>query len=187
MHGGTPDQSALLDGCRRGDPQAQRGLYEQYYAYALTVCLAYAPHRDAAEEMVQDAFVRTFQRFHQFTGGSFRPWFRRVTVNCAIDHLRKYKEKRISAEVPDERELATTANEALDRLSHAECLALLAQLPRSYRVVFNLFVLEEYTHPEIAAQLGISVGTSKSNLSAARKHLRRLAIAYFAPENKNYV
>ena len=177
----------IITGCLRGDPAAQRTLYKRYYAYALTVCLAYAPHRAAAEEMVQDAFVRVFQRMDRFGGGNFKPWFRRVTVNCAIDHLRKHKENRVSAEEPLDAQLDTAANAALDRLSHAECLQLLARIPRSYRLVFNLFVLEEYTHAEIAKELGITVGTSKSNLSAARAHLRRLALDFFAVEKRKYV
>ena len=183
----TSDQDRLLQGCLQGDAAAQRRLYDRYYAYALTVCLAYAPHRAAAEEMVQDTFVRVFRRINTFKGGTFKPWFRRVAVNCAIDHLRKYKEERISAEEPTDRILANADNAALNRLSHEECLTLLQQIPRSYRLVFNLFVLEEYTHPEIARELGISVGTSKSNLSAARAKLKGLAQQYFAPKNNDYV
>lgn len=182
-------EESLLKACLRGQARAQRRLYNQYFAYVLTVCLHYAPTREAAEEMAQNAFVRMFRRLDTFERrGNFRAWLRRLTVNCAIDYLRKYRRPLFLVEEFDPTLEPSEPNAALRQLEREDVLALLQQLPVSYRLVFNLFVLEEYTHPEIAEELGISVGTSKSNLSRARRKLRQLATTYLTTHQaKKYV
>lgn len=168
-----------LAALRRGDTRAQRHCFERWYAYALTVMLHYAPTRPLAEEMTMDAFERLFRKIHQFDEQrNFRPWFRRLLVNVATDALRR-RRPQFTEWSPDLGN-GFDENEALPALERTDAIALLQQLPDGYRLVFNLFVLEDYTHREIAEELNISVGTSKSNLAAARRKLRELLPLHYA-------
>ena len=139
------DLKKILQACRRQDPQAQRLLYEHYYAYGLTVCMHYAAKREAAEEILHDAFLKVFQKLGDFRGeADFRYWFRQVVVRTAIDAYRKnqrHKEKEamIIAMATDKR----GENEAIRNLSHDDVLRCLQQLPPSYRMVTTLHLIEE--------------------------------------------
>ena len=168
------DDPTDIPAARRGDPAAQRRLFDRWYPYVLTVMLHYAPTRADAEELTMDGFARLFRKLDRYDSSRpFRPWFRRLLVRVALDALRRH---RTPPAVPDPAPAPppTTNNAGLAALHRQDAIALLRRLPTRYRLVFNLFVLEEYTHAEIAEELGISVGTSKSNLAAARLHLRRL-------------
>ena len=159
---------------RRGDPAAQRRLFERWYGYALTVMLHYAPTRADAEELTMDGFARLFRKLDRYDDSRpFRPWLRSLLVRVALDALRGRLARPTAEPLPPDPP-GTVVNDALAALDRADAIALLRRLPTAYRLVFNLFVLEEYTHAEIAAELNVSVGTSKSNLAAARRHLRRL-------------
>jgi RNA polymerase sigma factor (sigma-70 family) len=181
----TPDPelalfTELLAGCREQDRTSQRQLYLRYYAYAFSICLRYLHDRDAAQEAVNDGFLKVLKELPRFDAsrfpdvvGSFRGWLRRLMVHTAIDHFRATNRLAFQVELeaapvlPD-----TTACSPLDTLSFEELLGLIGHLPPAYRAVFNLFVIDGYTHEEIAEQLGISVGTSKSNLFKARAQLK---------------
>ena len=173
----------ILNGCRRGKRAAQKALYHHFYSYALTVALHYSKNREEAEEIVHDGFLKVFAKMHQFSGtGSFKAWLRRILVNVAIDYSRKHKKKVEDFKVIPI-DATSVKNEALNRLELEDVWALLQQLPPSYRMVFNLHVLEGFTHPEIAVKLGISVGTSKSNLARAKKKLQELTKNYIKKNN----
>jgi RNA polymerase sigma-70 factor (ECF subfamily) len=148
----------------------------------MSVCLRYLRDREQAMEAVNDGFLKVFRdasRFdahlHLDVAGSFRAWLRKIMVHTAIDHFRiaeKHAFHQPLAEVailhPD------PGNSVLDMLAFDELLKLIHQLPPAYRAVFNLYAIDGFTHEEIAEQLGISAGTSKSNLSKARTHLKHL-------------
>lgn len=172
----------VLRACRRQDPQAQRQLYEHYYAYGLTVCLHYTAKREAAEEILHDAFLKVFEKLEDFRGeADFRYWFRRVVVRTAIDAYRKNKRRQEKeALVIDMAPDRPAENDALRQLSHDDVLRCLQQLPPSYRMVTTLHLLEGYTHKEVAAMLGISEGTSKSNYAKARQKLAKYASRFFS-------
>jgi RNA polymerase sigma-70 factor (ECF subfamily) len=180
----TPDPSTfadLLAGCRRQDRTCQRELYLCFYAYALSICLRYLHHRDAAEEAVNDGFLKVFQELPHFDAtrfpdvvGSFRGWLRRLMVHTAIDQFRATNRHAFQTDLDAVPPPSDSACSPLDTLSFEELLRLISHLPPAYRTVFNLFVIDGYPHEEIAQHLGISVGTSKSNLFKARAQLKLL-------------
>ena len=173
---------ALLAGCRRAQRESQRQLYALYYGYALSICLRYVRDREQAMETVNDGFLKIFRdlnRFddqqHQDVEGSFRGWLKRIMVNTAIDYFRAAEKHAFQQSLDDVAVSYPDAGSSpLDELSFEELLQLIYLLPPAYRAVFNLYALDGFTHEEIAEQLRISVGTSKSNLFKARASLKDL-------------
>lgn len=166
--------NSLIQGCRRGDRLSQRKVYEHFYAAVFAVCLRYAGSREEAKELTNDAFFKVFSRLEQYVQGSnFGGWVYTIARRTALDRY------RVAIHQPQMVELTLlpdTAvhieNQILHRLDADEKLQLVQRLPPAYRLVFNLYVVEEFTHEEIAETLGISIGASKSNLSKARMKLR---------------
>ncbi len=182
----TPERDAglklLADAAAAGDAGAQRQLYESLYAYGMSIALHYAGQREEAQEITQDAFVKLFGRLtKEVPAGSIKAYFSRIVINAAIDLLRKRKQQPFTEAITDgyEARAGSSRNTGGDLIQQQEIYRLLQMLPPAYRMVFNLHVLEGYSHPEIAQKLGISVGASKSNLSKARKNLQLLATAYY--------
>lgn len=164
----------LLDSCQKGNRHSQDRLYRLYYGYALGICLRYANSREEAIEILNDGFVKIFTKLNLYTEGlSFKGWLRKVMIHTAIDYFRRHKKHYHQVDISFARHLEGGAS-ILDQLSEQEILQAVQLLPPSYRMVFNLFVIEGYTHEEIARQLDISIGTSKSNLAVARTKLRRM-------------
>lgn len=168
----------LLDGCKKHDRVSQRMLYEHFYGVAFGVCLRYSGSREEAKELANDAFLKTFAHMERFEmGRNFGGWLYRIAQRTAIDRYRVAVNQ--PHHLPGEEVPAFSENvekRLLDRMEVEEKLRLVQQLTPAYRTVFNLFVVEEMTHEEIADLLGISVGTSKSNLSKARQQLQRLLV-----------
>ncbi|QNH63022.1 RNA polymerase sigma factor [Hymenobacter sediminicola] len=172
----------LLAGCQRQERGCQRHLYLQYYSYALSVCLRYLHDRDVALETVNDGFMKVFQELPRFDtsrysdlAGSLRGWIRRIMVRTAIDQFRASSRHVFQTDLDAVAPFHADGGQSpLDTLSFEELLQVIGQLTPAYRAVFNMFVIDGYSHEEIAEQLGISVGASKSNLSKARAHLRAL-------------
>ena len=167
------DLYRLIDACKKGDRKSQDLLYRKFYGYAMGICLRYAPSREDAIGIVNDGFYKVLTRLDKYTMGlSFKGWLRKVMINSAIDNFRRnqkhYHSTELTYSVPDD-----FNPDALERLTEKEIIEAVQQLPPSYRVVFNLFVIDGYKHEEIAQKLGISTGTSKSNLSIARDKLKR--------------
>ncbi len=139
------------------------------------LCLRYANSREDAEDVLQEGFVKVFRDLNQYTGaGNFEGWVRKVFVNTALQHLQKQKKNLITMELdgqdfPDEPETYLS-----DEPPAKNMIRILQQLPTGYRTIFNLHILEGYSHPEIAEILDISVGTSKSQLLRAKVHFRKL-------------
>nr|WP_262904902.1 sigma-70 family RNA polymerase sigma factor [Hymenobacter pini] len=153
-------------------------LYERFAGLMLGVCLRYLRRREDAEEALIVGFTKVFRALGQYRHeGSFEGWIRRIVVNEALGMLRR-KEPLHMAIDDLTYDVPATAAEAESQLNAQDMMALLQELPAGYRTVFNLYALEGYTHPEIGELLGISEGTSKSQLSKARAMLqRRLAVA----------
>ena len=170
----------LISGCVKNDRRSQEELFKLFYGKMLGVCMRYARDRDTAEEMLQEGFIKIFDKLEVFDyKGSFEGWIRRIVSNTAIDNLRKSKKNPLLTDKDEDFKLGWSdpivENEELQFVGLKAEIALEAvqNLSPAYRAVFNLHVMEEYTHKEIAEILGISEGTSKSNLSKAKMNLQR--------------
>ncbi len=174
----------LLAACSREEEAAQRKLYRQYYAFAISVALHYASGRAEAEEIVHDGYLKLFRALAgQPFSGNLSRYFRRILVNTGIDHYRARRRRAgIFRKILPAREGAVE-NEALRELGMQDVLLVLQRLSPGYRLVFNLHVVEGLSHSEIAERLGISICTSKSNLAKARLALQRIAGQYFPYDN----
>jgi RNA polymerase sigma factor (sigma-70 family) len=160
----------LITKCKKKDGKAQEALYQQYAAILFGICLKYSPNRTEAEDSLQDAFIIIFSRIEQYEGkGSFEGWMKRITVNTV---LQKYRKKRLF-DIPKEDNIEEPDVEVeQDSIPLDYLLKIIQELPDRYRLVFNLYVMDNYSHKEIAELLGISDGTSKSNLARARMILK---------------
>lgn len=164
----------LVDGCLDKNRTAQKRLYERYFGQFMGVCMRYASCRDDAMVMLNNAFMKIFTTIRNFNpaGGNFEGWMYRIVVNTAIDQLRSEARHQHT-----DMEKAVYKEESYDVIAGMEAeeiIALVNQLTPAYRAVFNLFVVEGYTHVEIAEMLGINEGTSKSNLFKARMKLQEM-------------
>lgn len=162
------DLDEIIKACKRNKPDAQRKLYELFSKKMFGVCLQYAKDYTEAEDILQDGFIKVFTKISQFDfKGSFEGWVRRIMVNCALERYRKQNLLYNVSEITDY-DVRFAYDDALGEISSKELLGIIQELSPQYKVVFNLYAIEGYAHQEIAEMLGISVGTSKSNLSRAR-------------------
>ena len=168
--------------CVRNHPREQKLLYEHYYGYCLKIVFRYIYHYDKAVDTVNDGFVKIFCNLHKFQAGApediemmLMGWMRRIMINTAVDYLRK---NNYMPEIGDISEAVWHTEDksqwADQALLYKELILQVKKLPPGYRVVFNMYVIDGMTHAEISEQLGISVGTSKSNLSKARVLLQHI-------------
>ncbi|MEH6764046.1 MAG: sigma-70 family RNA polymerase sigma factor [Aequorivita antarctica] len=172
----------LIIQCKKQNATAQGELYKQYNRILFAICLRYSPNYTEAEDNLQDAFITIFKKVEQYNGkGSFEGWMKRVTVNTVLQKYRKQRTFEIvdEGQIEDEAEVEIESEEIpLDFL-----LKIVQELPDRYRLVFSMYVMDGYQHKEIAEMLGISDGTSKSNLARARMILKNKIEDYNA---KNY-
>ncbi len=169
----APEQE-IIEGCKKGNPKAQRELYERLAPRMFPVCVRYMGDAEAARDVLQDGFVTLFGKLGSYRGqGSFEGWARRIFVTTALMELRRKNALREADEIGPTTEFDRTGSSAFEELSAKELLQIVASMPDSYRAVFNLFVFEELSHQEIAATLGISEVASRSQLSRARAWLQK--------------
>jgi RNA polymerase sigma factor (sigma-70 family) len=182
-HKNYTDKDLIL-ACRDGKSRFQEMLYRRFYAFAMSVCLRYAPNRDDALEILNDSFMKVFQNITSYDPERpFKSWFRKILVNTSLDKYKENKKYFIHAEY-DVSELEIAHEPELEkRLNAEEILDLLAGLPQIYRIVFNLYEIEGYSHDEIAGMLDIAPGTSRSQLSRAKLMLKK---SYSQLKNKPY-
>lgn len=167
----------LVQGCIRNDATCQRLLFEQYAGIMLTVCRRYAGDQKEAEDFLQEAFIRVFSHIGQFRfQGSLGGWVRRVTVTTALRKMGN-KKMRFSEISEEQTPFKSVDPDALSNLSEDELLDLISRLPDGYRIVFNLYVIEGYSHEEIAGMLRIKPASSRSQLSKARNLLQEQIIS----------
>ena len=165
-------ESEIIKGCIKKDAACQHELFKKYAGVLMGVCLRYTPVKADAEDVLQDAFMRIFSRIHQFRSeGSFEGWLKRITANCA---LKKMQKRKISFDDIHEQHINNIKTDAVtfSNLTVAELLKQVSSLPEGYRIVFNLYVMEGYSHSEIGELLNIEEATSRSQLSKARKFLQ---------------
>ena len=165
-------ESDLIQGCLNGERRMQEELYRRFAPKMYTVCLRYAGKAEEAEDILQEGFIKIFRKLSTFRGdGSFEGWLRRVFVNTSIEHFRK---KNYLQPVTEKEESTIEGKylSVLDSLATKDIMKLIQELSPGYKTVFNLYVVEGYTHKEIGEMLMISEGTSKWHLNAARQKLK---------------
>ncbi|MCH2083306.1 MAG: RNA polymerase sigma factor [Saprospiraceae bacterium] len=169
------DEQQILLGCLKNDAKAQRTLYEQYKVQMFRLCLRYARDRQEAEDLLQEGFITVFKDLKNYRGvGALGGWIRKVMVNNALQHIRKTKHRFQSIDSVQLNEYEEITIDEEDQPRVKELTKYLQSLPDGYRTVFNLYVIEGYTHKEIAKVLSISESTSKSQLFKAKGMLRKL-------------
>lgn len=172
-------ETKLIKGCIREDKACQRELFSRLSGKMMSVCLRYARNRAEAEDILQEGFIRVFDNISKYRfEGSFEGWVRRIMVNSA---LKFYNKKSFKQEFPGiENYQEQSAEPAIySQLSEKELMDLIAQLPDGYRVVFNLYIIEGYSHKEIGKMLEIGESTSRSQLTKARKMLQQQVLQRF--------
>ena len=173
----------LIKGCRKNEASAQAKVYQLFAGKLFALSLKYAQNYEDAEDILQDSFILIFNKIRQYDNkGSFEGWMKRITINVA---LQKYRQgKKLQVVRNDQIESEETIELEEEELEADFLLDLIQQLPDQYRLVFNLYVLDHFSHKEIAELLNISEGTSKSNLSRARKILKEKIIQYQQKQEK---
>lgn len=179
--------SDIITGCKQRDDKCQRELYNRYFGLMMSICFRYCDCKQDAEDNVQEGFVKVFEKIDGFDDkGSFDGWMKRVFVNLCLDKIRKKKMQFLSIDegengeylLESSREEEEEENQLLASVGRDNLLKAIQDLSPVYRTVFNLYVIEGYTHAEIAKHLNISEGTSKSNLFKAKKKLRKEVEAF---------
>ncbi len=170
----TPSESDLIRGCIEGKPEMQRMLYDRFSSKMYGVCLRYAENTEDANDVMQEGFIKVYKSLPKFRAeGSFEGWIRRIFVNTSIEHYRK-KVKLYNVTEVQENTIEDNELDALDSLATKDILKIVNELSPGYKQVFNLHVVEGYSHKEIADILGITEGTSKSQLARAKGVLKKV-------------
>jgi len=177
------DIKEVIEGCIKGQRKYQEILHKAFYGKMLVVCMRYAQNNAEAEDLLHDGFIKLYSKLSKYTyKGSFEGWIRRIIVNNSIDFIRKKKEFTVSFGSDNEHiinQRQENSDESYQLLESKQFKAhkiikAIQELSPAYKAVFNMYVLEDMTHKEISEELGISVGTSKSNLSKAKLRIREI-------------
>lgn len=172
----------IINRCSRGDREAQSLLYRRFAGKMFSVCKRYSKNDAEAEDNLQDGFIKIFSRIKQYSfSGSFEGWMRRVIVNSIFEKYRKKKNVHAVEDI-SVHEKEELRNDIVGKMSADDLMRLIQELPPRYRMAFNLYAIEGYSHKEIAQAMGISEGTSKSNLSRARAILQKKVVFEFGYE-----
>jgi RNA polymerase sigma-70 factor (ECF subfamily) len=167
------DETTLVKECVIGNPRAQRALFDKFASKMLGVCIRYAKDTEQAEDILQDGFVKVFSKLKDFKSeGSLEGWIRRVMVNTALDQIRKNSKMLGDISTDDVAYKLENNDTILENLMAEDLMKMIKSMPDGYRVVFNMFAIEGYSHAEIGDTLGITESTSKSQYSRARAYLR---------------
>ena len=179
-----PSRQQLIDiinGCVKAKRESQREFYKLYYGFAIGICMRYCHNQDDAIEIVNDGYLKIFKTINNFSPrhenveASIMGWVKKIMIYTSIDHYRKNLKNNLIDEISDVHfGLLDFSETPIDMMSYKEIIELVQQLSPTYRAVFNLYVLDGYKHEEIAKQLNISVGTSKSNLAKARVNIQKM-------------
>lgn len=173
--GSMTDQDLLLEACRKGDRKAQKQLFDRLAPKMFPLCIRYMGNRESGEDVLQEGFVTLFSRLDSYAGkGSFEGWARRIFVNTALMQLRKNDALAGSDDIDAARGLSTGEPSPVENLGYRELMKLVSALPDGLRTVFNLYVVEGYSHKEIAEALGMEEATSRSKLQRARMRLQEM-------------
>lgn len=175
----TENLEDIIEGCRHKNPKPQHLLYERFSARMFGVCLRYAGSYEDAQDVLHEGFIKAFEKIGQFQGkGAFEGWLRRIMINTALEKYRnRYKIINIQDNITEVE--GQGFEELAENMTANEIMQFIQELSPKYRLVFNLFAIEGYTHKEISAMLNITEGTSKSDLSRARTILQEKVKKYY--------
>ncbi|MBL7741111.1 MAG: RNA polymerase sigma factor [Chitinophagaceae bacterium] len=178
-----------VEACALNKRESQKVIYNSFYGYAMAVCDRYTNNQEDAVEILNDGFLKIFREIHHYRPAysdvvsSFKGWLRKIMVYTAIDHFRKNQKHKVLTDLDHVVYQVEAVNEdAIDKLSHEEIIRAIQELSPGYRTVLNLFIIDGLSHEEISKHLGISTGTSKSNLSKARRQLQKILFRNQQPE-----
>jgi RNA polymerase sigma factor (sigma-70 family) len=170
-----------IDGCVKNNRQSQEIVYKFFYGYAKAICERYTNNPDDAMEVVNDSFLKVFKKIHLFKpayediDSSFKGWIRRIVICTAIDYFRKNYRRQLVVDLDETTyRLPSLSERIVEKMDHDKILLAIRNISPAYRLVFNLFIIDGYKHEEIAQKLDITIGTSKSNLSNARRQLQNI-------------
>ena len=167
------DDATLIVECVKGKIRAQKTLFDRFARKMMGVCLRYCKNTVQAEDVLQEGFVKVFFKLKDFKQeGSLEGWIRRIMVNTALDHIRKELKNLGDTNIDDVAFKIEGTDQFFSQLAAADLMLLIQSMPHGYKIVFNMYAIEGYSHQEIATTLGISENTSKSQYSRARAYLR---------------
>jgi len=168
----TWTESALVSACLNKDPAAQRELYDRYCAKMMSVCLRYMGSTQAAEDVLQEGFLKVYTKLEQYKGkNQLAGWIKTIMVNTSLIHLRQQQKHRLNDDIEEHYELGDPQWSVMEQMGANEVLELVAQMPDGYRTVFNLFAVEGFPHKEIAEPLGVTESTSKTQFRQPKSWL----------------
>lgn len=168
------NEQQLIESCRRGERIGQKELYDRFARKMMGVCYRYVNDKETALDLLQDGFVKVFLSLDSYSGtGSFEGWVRRIFVNTALEYLRKADVLRDSTDLDNTAELVQPEASVLSVMAADELMQLVKELPPGFRMVFNLFAIEGYSHKEIGEMLNITESTSRSQYTRARQMLQK--------------
>jgi RNA polymerase sigma factor (sigma-70 family) len=172
-------ETDIILSCQNHNREAQKALFKMHYSFAMCICMRYSNSKEEAQEIMNDGFMKVFQYINKFDlNRSFRPWLKKLLVNCAVDYFHKHHKHQQQVGL-EQGTNASVDDSVLDSISYNEMLELVRKLPPAYRTVFNLHAIEGFKHEEIAKMLDISEGTSKSNYARAKEKLQKHLNHYF--------
>jgi RNA polymerase sigma factor (sigma-70 family) len=178
-------ETDLIKGCLSGDSRMQEELYNRFASKMYAVCLRYSNNSEDAQDLLQEGFIKIFKNLDKFRAeGSFEGWIRRVFVNTSIEHYRR-KVNLVSTSEREDVMVVDSSWNALDKLGEKDIIALVQDLSPGYRTVFNMYAIEGYSHKEIGNMLGISEGTSKSQLARAKGILQKKVQQFLDEKRKS--
>lgn len=171
-------EAEIIAGCKKEKPAFQERLFQLYSRRMMAICVRYTASAPEAEDVFQDAFIKVFKQLQTYQGGSFEGWMRRIFVNTAINYYHRNRKYQEQLDYSSIEEIMPAEDNVLDVISEQELLLLINQLPPGYKMIFNLYVLEGYSHQEISKMLNLAEGTSRSQLAKAKAYLKKILQKY---------
>ncbi|MBT3301816.1 MAG: RNA polymerase sigma factor [Bacteroidetes bacterium] len=173
------EDKKLIEACLKGDSLAQKRLFKKYYNLMFAICLRYTNDQDNAKEILQEGYIKVFNNIAKFKfEGNLSSWIKRIMINTAIDRYRKTVSEPDKIDLENNENISTKAD-VYASLEKEDLLKCVQKLPNGYRTIFNMYVIEGYSHKDIARELGINEGTSKSQLFKAKQMLQGMVNELF--------
>ena len=176
----------IISGCQSGNKKCQVILVKKYAPVLLAICKRYTRDHEIANDALQETFINIFKYINGYSGkGSFEGWMKRIAANCSISFQKKYFKHFHESDVLEDSSMHSEVPDVYSKLGKEDIVNLLSELPKSLYVIFNMCVIEGYSHKEISQELGISEGTSRASLSRARARIIEIIEEREKSENNN--
>ncbi len=170
------NEADLIAACVRNEEWAQKALYESFYPVLYPICIRYAIDKEQALDILHEGYIKVFRYIGRYQSGTnLKAWIKRIIVNTAIDHYRKNSKMRTS-DIEQAYHVSSLDADAISQINAEDIMSAIQELPDQYRTIFNLFIIDGYSHQEIGEKLNINESTSRSNLAKARKKLKSIIV-----------